>query len=212
MLQVTGNPKAEQQVIFAAIERMQEASVLKPQEALLATLAARRYPGDISAEALLGVLWPERNPVEARATARVLKVRIRAACRRCSAPFQMVRGFGRPAGYRLEYRSGRHLNVGAVPQLDVDQRTLDEALAAAALTPMQERVIRALFDRQRRFVSAAEIADVIYADDRHGGPENASKIVAVFVWNIRRRLAAADTRLRLGSRTAVGYRLEVVQP
>ena len=76
------------------------------------------------------------------------------------------------------------------------------------LTRQQQMIFDAVKARPR---SSLELADIVYADDPDGGPENADRVVWVQVWQMNKKFAKYGFRLRGGGgRGGSPYRMEKI--
>lgn len=84
---------------------------------------------------------------------------------------------------------------------------IDDWAIAADLTPMQARTLRAIADRRGEWITAMQIAAVIYADRADGGPEFAGKIVSAFVCAVRKKMRQMPAPFAIEARPGAGYRI-----
>lgn len=61
----------------------------------------------------------------------------------------------------------------------------------------QAKLFDALWRQRHRHLSNRELADIVYADDRDGGPDD-PKIISVHAWHLRRRIAAFNLNIWYG--------------
>jgi DNA-binding response OmpR family regulator len=66
-----------------------------------------------------------------------------------------------------------------------------QALRSVNLSPQQRAIVNALAAGQGEWVPTDRVVSALYADDPEGGAMEASRVVAVQVWRIKRILRAA---------------------
>jgi DNA-binding response OmpR family regulator len=72
------------------------------------------------------------------------------------------------------------------------------------ISPQRARILEYLLDHFGEWSPRKKIADAIYADDVHGGPDNCDNVVAVQLMRIRHRIAplgfVIESKSNYGSR------------
>ena len=77
----------------------------------------------------------------------------------------------------------------------------------AGLSPLEAATLRAIADKKGEWITAMQIAAVIYAHRVDGGPEWAGRCVAVLVCNLKRKMRQLPAPFAIESRSGAGYRL-----
>jgi len=73
------------------------------------------------------------------------------------------------------------------------------------LTKTEQRILLLLWRRKNHPVTSDMIIDHLYRGDPNGGPEHARKLITVYIFKLRKKLA--DTGYEIRSQYGVGYRL-----
>lgn len=87
-----------------------------------------------------------------------------------------------------------------------------EGLASASLGPIERRIVEILVRAYPRSISADRMADMVYSDDRSGGPDNPGISISVTMIRLREKLPPFGwtiPRARRG-RGSEGYHLEPI--
>lgn len=93
-----------------------------------------------------------------------------------------------------------------------DARTLVTPAGAVFFTPLEARIVDALWRARRsgRWLSREDLMDAMYADDPEGGSD-CVKTVAVYIWRIRRRTGSLPVAIESQTWRTGCYRLVVAQ-
>lgn len=84
-------------------------------------------------------------------------------------------------------------SVGS-PQLDI-------VIETCKLQPIEAKILTAVWKGGGHAVSSGRIIDMMYADDRHGGPSSPHSLFKVYLSRLRARLAGSGVGVE-----TVGYR------